>query len=172
MLQSVLNKSVLLLNQNYQPLNLCNTRRAIVLVRANKAEILEFGEEEIRTVSEIFLSPSVIRLMYLVRSPIHRHRLSRRDIFLRDQNTCQYCGEKNQKLTLDHIIPRRLGGQHTWANIVAACSSCNHEKAGKLLNEVRLKLKRNPEEPKPNPYLIFQRHEPRTEWKKFLPNFV
>lgn len=172
MIQSILNKSVLLLNQNYQPLNLCNTRRAIVLVRAQKAEVLEFGDGEIHTVSETYISPSVIRLMYLVRRPIHKHRLSRRDIFIRDRHTCQYCGKESRKLTLDHVIPRHKGGQHTWSNIVAACASCNHVKAGKSLDEVGLKLKQSPQEPSPNPYLIFQRHKPRTEWEKFLPNYV
>ena len=164
--------TTLLLNQNYQPLNLCNTRKAIVLIITRKAEALEFGEEKISMVSEDFVRPSVIRMMYLVHRPIPRHRLSRRDIFIRDQNTCQYCGTKSKNLTLDHIIPRRLGGGHTWANIVAACNNCNHKKAGKSLHEVKFNLMRKPEEPKPNPYLIFQRHEPRPEWKKFLPNFV
>ena len=121
---------VLVLNQNYQPLNICNVRRAMVLVGLGKAELMANGRGDIRTVSASFAVPSVIRLVYMVKQPIIRRRLSRRAIFYRDNFVCQYCGAKGKTLTLDHIVPRSRGGTHEWDNVVSACVQCNHRKAG------------------------------------------
>ena len=74
--------------------------------------------------------PSVIRLVYMVKQPIIRRRLSRRAIFYRDDFACQYCGARGKTLTLDHIVPRSRGGAHEWDNVVSACVQCNHKKAG------------------------------------------
>ena len=96
---------VLVLNQNYQPLNICNVRRALVLVGRGKAELIENGRGYIRSVSELFPAPSVIRLVYMVKRPVMRRRLSRQAVFYRDGFTCQYCGKQTRQLTLDHISP-------------------------------------------------------------------
>ena len=96
---------VLVLNQNYQPLNICNVRRALVLVGRGKAELIENGRGYIRSVTDLFPAPSVIRLVYMVKRPVMRRRLSRQAVFYRDGFTCQYCGKKTRQLTLDHIVP-------------------------------------------------------------------
>ena len=88
---------VLVLNQNYQPLNICNVRRAMVLVGLGKAELMANGRGDIRTVSTSFAVPSVIRLVYMVKQPIIRRRLSRRAIFYRDDFACQYCGARGRR---------------------------------------------------------------------------
>ena len=94
--------SVLVLNQNYEPLNVCNARRAFVLVHRGKAEVLEHGDGVLRSPSAIFPLPSVIRLIYMIKRPRPQMRLSRREVFNRDRHTCQYCGRRGQRdLTLD-----------------------------------------------------------------------
>ena len=110
--------SVLVLNQNYEPLNVCNARRALVLVDGGKAEVLEHAFGDIRTPSRAIPRPSVIRLVYMIKRPRPRVRLTRREIFMRDGYTCQYCGLKSRDLTLDHVIPRHRGGPHSWENLV------------------------------------------------------
>jgi 5-methylcytosine-specific restriction endonuclease McrA len=122
--------SVLVLNQNYERLNVCNARRALVLVDGGKAEVLEHAFGDLRTPSRIIPRPSVIRLVYMIKRPRPRVRLTRREVFMRDQYTCQYCGLKTRDLTLDHVIPRHRGGAHTWENLVSACRSCNHRNGG------------------------------------------
>src|SRR5204862_442598 len=134
--------SRLVLNQNYEPLNVCNTRRALVLVDGGKAEVLEHAFGNILTPSRAIPRPSVIRLVYMIKRPRPRVRLTRREVFMRDQYTCQYCGLKTRDLTLDHVIPRHRGGPHTWENLVSACRSCNHRKGGKALEECRMPLRR------------------------------
>jgi 5-methylcytosine-specific restriction endonuclease McrA len=118
----------LVLNQNYEPLNVCNARRALVLVDGGKAEVLEHAELPIRTPSRLFPRPSVIRLVYMIKRPRPRVRLTRREIFLRDHHACQYCGIRTRDLTLDHVVPRHRGGRHSWDNLVSACRTCNHER--------------------------------------------
>src|SRR5690606_13459176 len=105
--------SVLVLNQNYEPLNVCNVRRAFVLVDKGKAEILEHTEGFLRSTLEAFPSPSVIRLIYMIKRPRPQMRLTRREVFVRDRYTCQYCGKQSRDLTIDHVIPRHRGGRHT-----------------------------------------------------------
>ena len=101
---------VLVLNQNYQPLNVCTVRRAVVLLDVGKAELLQNGRGRLRTTATSFPLPSVIRLVYLIRRPLLQRRLSRREVFLRDNFTCLYCGRETRQLTLDHVIPRYRGG--------------------------------------------------------------
>jgi 5-methylcytosine-specific restriction endonuclease McrA len=164
--------SVLVLNQNYEPLNVCNTRRALVLVDGGKAEVLEHAVGHIFTPSRSIPWPSVIRLVYMIKRPRPRVRLTRREIFLRDHYTCQYCGIKTRDLTIDHVIPRHRGGRHTWENLVSACRSCNHRKGGKALEEARMPLRRSPFEPKANSYYLFAQYlEVQMSWQKFIPEW-
>lgn len=97
---------VLVLNQSYQPLNVCTVRRAVVLLTGSKAELLEKGYGEVQSPSMETPIPSVIRLMYLVRKPFLRKRLSRKGIFLRDKYRCLYCSRGATQLTIDHVVPR------------------------------------------------------------------
>ena len=152
---------VLVLNQNYQPLNICNVRRALVLVGRGKAEQIENGLGYIQSVSDLFPAPSVIRLVHMVKRPVMRRRLSRQAVFYRDGFACQYCGKKSRQLTLDHIIPRWRKGPHSWDNVVSACIPCNHRKAGRTPREARMKLLREPTAPRPNTCLLYTSPSPR-----------
>ena len=163
------NPSVLVLNQNYQPFNVCNARRAFVLLGLGKAELMANGRGDIRSVSMVFPVPSVIRLVYMVRRPLLRRRLSRRAIFFRDQYTCQYCGTRSKTLTLDHIVPRSRGGAHVWDNVVSTCIPCNHAKAGFSLAEASMKLRRQPGPPRPDPFSLFRQRTIHEEWRPFIP---
>ena len=165
----VLTSPVLVLNLNYVPINVCTVRRAIVLLGKGKAELLENHRGEVRTISSVFEVPSIIRLVYLVKRPFAPRKLSKKEIFLRDQYTCQYCGKKTQDLTLDHVIPRRQRGAHTWENVVAACSSCNLRKAGRTPEEANMKLVRLPRAPQPNPYRMLQNYAIMDEWRPYIP---
>lgn len=165
----LINKPVLVLNQNYQPLNVCNARRAIILLGRGKAETLIDGREHISTVSRRVSIPSVIRLVYMVKRPMARRRLSRRAVFYRDGFRCQYCGKQSKDLTLDHILPRSRKGQHEWENVVSACIPCNHRKAGQTPREANMRLLTKPAAPRPNPYYIFHHRRILDEWRQFMP---
>ena len=165
----VLTSPVLVLNLNYVPINVSTVRRAIILLSKGKAELLENHRGEVRTVSEVIDAPSIIRLVYLVKRPFAPRKLSKKEIFLRDQYTCQYCGKKSPELTLDHVVPRRQRGAHTWENVVAACSRCNLHKAGRTPEEANMRLKTQPRVPQPNPYRILQNRTILDEWRPYLP---
>ena len=163
--------AVLVLNENYEPLNVCNEKRAIVLVSRGKAEVLEHGRAFLRSPSQRIQCPSVIRLVYLIKRPRLQARLTRREVFLRDNFTCQYCGTRSRELTLDHVVPRQRGGKHTWENLVSACSACNHRKGSKSVEEARMTLRRLPFQPKTTTYYTIAQYLPSYgEWAKFLPS--
>jgi 5-methylcytosine-specific restriction endonuclease McrA len=163
---------VLVLNQNYEPINVCNARRAFVLLDRGKAEVLEDGLAALHSATTTFPLPSVIRLIYLVKCPRPQMRLTRREIFLRDRYTCQYCGRQARDLTLDHVFPRHRGGRHTWENLVAACKTCNHRKAGRTPTEARMKLANQPFRPPVSMYHVFYPYlDAQREWRKFIPGW-
>ena len=166
---SALNSPVLVLNQNYQPLNVCNAKRAFVLISREKAELMISGQGLLRSVSTSFPLPSVIRLHHMVKRPLVQRRLSRRAVFYRDKFTCQYCHKQTRSLTVDHIIPRSRRGPHVWNNVVSACIPCNHHKAGLTPREANMKLIREPIEPRPDPYYIFHYRTILDEWRQFIP---
>ena len=166
----MINLPVLVLNQNYEPLNICRARRAVVLLYRGKAEMLEDGSGFIHSTSYSFALPSVIRLAYMIKRPRLEIKLTRFEVFNRDQYTCQYCGKQTRQLTLDHVIPRYRGGEHTWENVVSACISCNRRKAGKTLPEAGMKLIRLPSPPKDGIPFYIPHHYLQTQqqWKKYL----
>ena len=160
---------VLVLNANFEPINVCNTRRAIGLILSGKANLVLNGRGEIKTVSISYPRPSVIRLERMVRRPRPRIRLTKREILRRDEYTCQYCGQRSPYLTVDHIRPRRLGGQHSWDNLVAACPSCNHRKGGRTLEQAQMRLLRPPSEPPTSARYMFARHlNENLEWVPYI----
>jgi 5-methylcytosine-specific restriction endonuclease McrA len=166
------NAPVLVLNQNYEPLNVCNVRRALVLVLGGKAEVLELNHHIVRSPSISIHAPSVIRLAYQIKRPRPHARLSRKEVFIRDNHTCQYCGLRTRDLTLDHVIPRSKGGAHSWENLVSACRGCNHKKGGKTLEQARMHLARPPREPKASVYHMVYRYMengPLEEWLMYIP---
>jgi 5-methylcytosine-specific restriction endonuclease McrA len=164
-----MNKPVLVLNGNYEPIHVCNTKRAMGLILAGKATVIENGRGLIRTVSRAYERPSVIRLIYVVRRPRPRVRLCKREIFRRDNYRCQYCGRETGQLTIDHVVPRYRGGQHSWENLVAACPQCNRRKGGRMLVEARMELLRPPFEPRPTAQYLFGRYTGGNgTWIKYL----
>ena len=167
-----MSEAVLVLNQNYEPLNVCNARRALVLVHRGKAEVLEHGAGTFRSPSIALLRPSVIRLIYMIKRPRPKARLCRKEVFLRDRHTCQYCGARAKELTLDHVLPRHRGGRHTWDNLVSACRACNHRKGGKTLDEARMHLFQAPFQPRVTTYYILHQYlQTNSEWHKFIPEW-
>lgn len=165
-------RPVLVLNQNYEPINVCTLRRAIVLVICDKAEIIEAYGSPLYSACLSHEAPSVIRLYQLIRRPRPRVKLTRREVFVRDRYTCQYCGTTHGDLTLDHVMPRSKGGQHTWENLVTACRACNHRKGGKTVQEARMKLLSAPYEPRAGVYYSIERRLNSSaveSWLKFLP---
>jgi 5-methylcytosine-specific restriction endonuclease McrA len=164
--------SVLVLNQNYEPLNVCNVRRAVVLVLRGKAEVIEHARGALHTARSAIPLPSVIRLVSMIRRPRPRLRLTRKEIFARDGWACVYCGRATRELTLDHVLPRHRGGAHTWDNLVSACKSCNHHKAGRTPSEARMAMAREPAVPRVSIYYtFFQYLGTQTEWQKFVPGY-
>src|SRR5450759_1171502 len=106
---------VLVLNQSYEPLNVCNLPRAFRLVFGQKAEVLEYDHQVVRTPRVDYRAPSVIRLQHQIRRPRPRVKLTRREIFARDGYTCQYCDRQSGDLPLDHVLPRHRG--RTWSSV-------------------------------------------------------
>jgi 5-methylcytosine-specific restriction endonuclease McrA len=160
---------VLVLNANFEPINICSTRRAIGLILNDKATLVLNGRGEIKTVSRTFPRPSVIRLDHMIKRPRPHVRLTKREVLRRDDYTCQYCGQHVSYLTIDHVIPRHLGGRHTWENLVAACPSCNHRKGGRTLDQVQMRLLHPPHEPPASATYIFGRHlKNNLEWLPFV----
>jgi 5-methylcytosine-specific restriction endonuclease McrA len=160
---------VLVLNANFEPINVCNTRRAVSLILLGKADLVMNGRGTIQTVRQTIPIPSVIRLEQMIHRPRLQVKLTRREVFRRDKNTCQYCGRRTSDLTVDHVWPKHLGGEHTWTNVVAACPSCNHRKGGRLLVDAQMVLLQPPQVPPANAYYIFGRHlEENSEWEQFV----
>jgi len=160
---------VLVLNANFEPINVCTTRRAIGLILGGKANLVLNGRGEIKTIKTSYPRPSVIRLEMMIKRPRPRIRLTKREILRRDNYTCQYCGQKATSLTVDHIVPRRLGGQHSWENLVAACPYCNHRKGGRTLEQAQMHLLHPPLEPPTSANYLFGRHiSENMEWVPFV----
>lgn len=160
---------VLVLNANYEPLNICSTRRALGLMVSEKASLVLNGRGYIQAVSTKFPAPSVIRLDRMIRRPHPEVKLSKQEIFRRDNHTCQYCGRAATKLTLDHIIPRHMGGGHSWENLVTACAHCNHRKGGRTLEQANMRLLSQPSAPNASATYIFGRYlNNYEEWLPFI----
>ena len=165
---------VLLLNGNYEPLNVCNMRRAIALMLLGKAEVLLDRNAPIVTTRGGVRAPSVLKMRYTVRRPMPELRLSRHSVLARDNYTCQYCGTRKE-LTIDHVVPRWAGGPHTWDNLVACCRRCNLKKGDKTPVQAQMKLARKPKRPHFVPYLslpLYLKAQVKEEWRMFLPYFA
>jgi 5-methylcytosine-specific restriction endonuclease McrA len=160
---------VLVLNANFEPINVCNTRRALGLVLNGKASLVMNGRGEIHTVSVAYPRPSIIRLDKMIKRPRPTVHLTKREILRRDDYTCQYCGQKVSYLTIDHVVPRRLGGTHSWDNLVAACPACNHRKGGRTVEQAQMRLLHPPSAPPTSARYLFARHlHDNQEWLPFI----
>ena len=167
---SVVDANVLVLNADFQPLNVCNVRRAVVLLGKEKAVVVEQNGHIVHSERLTLTSPSVIRLAYHIKRPRPVVKMTRKEVLQRDEHTCQYCGKRSHELTLDHVMPRHRGGQHTWENVVAACKSCNHRKGGRTATEARMALLRLPFRPPSTPRYLYSSYVRAGErsWSKFL----
>ncbi len=172
---------VLVLNASYEPLNICEWRRAVLLIQAGKAEVLEHecDDKSISCSGAGAANPkckaTVIKLKRYVKRPQPRLLPSRRNIFHRDGYACRYCKAKGKgvRLTLDHVKPKCQGGKNSWTNLVTACSVCNHKKGGRDLKQSGMVLA--PVPPYPNQVATFRASMFRqlgmshASWDKYLP---
>jgi len=125
----------------------------------------------IRTVRFDLCVPRIVRVLTFAKLPKQEVKFNRRNLFARDNNTCQYCGKKfgTSNLSLDHVIPRSLGGTSTWDNIVCACLKCNVRKGGRVPADAGMHLIRHPHKPRRNPVLTVSLADHRySSWKQFL----
>ena len=178
-LQHGLDCRVLVLNKHYMALRIICARRAFSLLCREQAEVVSCDDgtyanydfhmwrqvseakhtfeahnyDWISTVHFDIAVPRIIRLLFYDRLPRQSVKFNRRNIFARDGSRCQYCGKKfpTSELSLDHVVPRTLGGKSTWNNIVCACTACNVKKGGRTPDQARMTLIQKPEKPKRNP---------------------
>jgi 5-methylcytosine-specific restriction endonuclease McrA len=166
-------RKVLILNQTSEPLQVCAARRAVLLLFSGKAERVEDTSHLIRSPSTAIALPSVIRLQRFVRLPAHPTiSFNKKNIFKRDGYTCQYCGRNSgERMTIDHIIPKSLGGRTIWENVVSACRACNLKKGNKPLTEAGMRLLRKPTRPRSASVLGVMAHASAhyERWRKYLP---
>jgi len=192
--------SVLVLNRSFTAVHVISVQRAFCLLCKGVAEVIavedsgvmsyDFDgwkemsqlkrsldlprehEEWIRAVNFDIEVPRIIRLLKYDRGPRNAVKYNRRNIFLRDEHRCQYCGRRfaSQRLSLDHVMPRSRGGPDTWENVVCACLTCNTHKGGRTPSEAGMRLMREPVKPKRSPLLSRQLAMRRyAVWKMFVP---
>lgn len=159
--------ATLLLNATYEPLCVVSSRRAIVLVLAEKAESVDTAAEVVHSESVSLPVPVVVRLTRYVRVPYPAQvPLSRRAVFTRDGSACVYCG--SSATSIDHVVPRSRGGTHTWDNVVAACRRCNHTKADRSLAELGWKLPHPPRTPSGAAWRLLGARTVDPRWREWL----
>lgn len=195
--QSALGCSVLVLNKHYMAVRIVGAKRAFSLLFRQLAEVVcheegnfynynfqswcevsQFkrnfepdGQDWVSTVNFYIAVPRIIRLLFYDRLPRNNVKFNRRNIFARDKNHCQYCGKKypTTELSLDHVIPRSMGGKSNWENVVCSCTDCNVKKGGRTPRQANMSLVRKPIKPKKNPLIhIHLGHERYRSWKQFL----
>jgi len=136
------------LNHNYEPLSVCNVKKAVILLYLGKAELIEaLDGRRLHSVSMSMPFPSIVRLSIYVRLPFKKIVLSRKNILRRDGHKCQYCGRGDVPLTVDHIVPRARSGEDSWENLVCACVRCNNRKGDLAPGEAHMSLLRKPIRP-------------------------
>ncbi|MFO8058701.1 MAG: HNH endonuclease [bacterium] len=187
----MLGTGVLVLNRSFMPINITTVKRAVVLLYQGAAkavnqeyELFNFddwsqlrpqeGQDSLGLIHGTILVPRVILLLSYDRIPKRNVRFSRMNIFLRDKNTCQYCGLTlpRKELNIDHVNPRSRGGTSTWENVVCSCLECNRKKGGRTPQEAKMKLIRKPRRPRWTPHMTFKLNGVHySEWVPFL-NFI
>jgi 5-methylcytosine-specific restriction endonuclease McrA len=149
----------LLLNSSYEPMRIVSWQKALILWFQDKVEVLEYHTVFARSVSASFKLPSVLRLKSYVRGRAASYvRFCRENVYIRDNFTCQYCGDRfsTKNLTLDHVLPVSRQGKKDWHNVVSACRNCNQKKANKTPMEARMPLLREPKVPSWLPIVDFE----------------
>jgi 5-methylcytosine-specific restriction endonuclease McrA len=157
----------LVLNASFEPLCVVSTRRALMLVLDDKAEIVVPTDRCFRSERQSWPEPSIVRLSHYVKVPYEaRVALNRRAVFVRDGHCCQYCNAPAENI--DHVIPRSKGGPHTWENVVAACRPCNARKQDHFLHETNMRLRRSPRAPRERIWILAAVGSVRPDWEPYL----
>jgi 5-methylcytosine-specific restriction endonuclease McrA len=160
---------VLVLNQNYEAMSICNVQRAIVLLFLGKAELIAAKNSKfVRSVHRALPFPTIVRLRIYIRVPYKKIVLSRKNILRRDHHKCQYCNRADLPLTIDHVVPKSKGGDDSWENLVAACVKCNNKKGDRSPEDAGLPLIKKPTKPS---HITFMKHfvgKIDEEWKPYL----
>jgi len=146
---STLHRPVLVINSSYEPINICGVKRAVILLIKGRACLEAASSKTIKSFTTEMSVPAVIRVNYFVKIPFRIRPFSKKNLFFRDQYTCQYCGKEHETpdLTLDHVIPRSKGGESTWENTVTCCRKCNVTKGNHLPGEINMYPRKNPRAP-------------------------
>jgi 5-methylcytosine-specific restriction endonuclease McrA len=157
----------LVLNATYEPLCVVPMRRAVVLVLAEKAVVVEAGDSVMHSARTSIQVPTVVRLARYVRVPYRREvPLTRRAVLDRDGHSCAYCGVRAD--TIDHVRPRSRGGLHVWTNVVAACARCNHRKGDRLIAELGWRLATPPVQPPATVAVVMGWTKREPSWQQYL----
>ena len=160
---------VLVLNFTYEALNITTFQRAVKLIFSGKAEVVHGREHRLMSPTFEMKMPSIIRMLYYIKRPMQKVALTKKNILLRDDYTCQYCNLKGERMmTVDHVHPRSKGGPSTWENLVCACMRCNNRKNNRTPEHANMQLKRKPKAPKYIPWIRVKRNTLPGEWHKFL----
>jgi 5-methylcytosine-specific restriction endonuclease McrA len=184
----MLNERTLVLNRDWLAIDTCSVRRAICMLYIGAARVVvpesyqvydwlgwlsldvKAGEPSIRAVHFSIRVPEILLLVSYDRLPRKRVVFSRRNLYRRDQYTCQYCGARpgRSELSIDHVLPKSRGGRSGWTNCVVACKRCNKRKAHRTLSESGLRLLRDPREPVWGPYMTLSFEQRRLSWEPFV----
>lgn len=163
-------KKVLLLNSTEEVLAFISERKAIRLLYKNKVDVVSSWMDDVfMWFGQLMHFPAVLKMRYYVGRKITKLLFSRKAVLKRDKNVCQYCLKQFKTGTIDHIIPRSLGGQSTFTNCVAACFPCNKKKANKPLEETNMKLIAMPTHPA-GLIFFFPDGEKHSDWEQFFHN--
>ncbi len=180
------NCSVLVLNRHYQPIHITSAKRAFSLLYLGVAQVIDhqfrtfdfkdwaqlsarMGDDVVHTINRTIRVPRVIILQLYDRIPKTKVRFSRHNIYMRDANTCQYCGRQLPRtdLNLDHVVPRAQGGRTTWENVVCCCIDCNLAKGARTPEQAGMKLYKSPFRPRWTP--TFRAANDRVRYREWLP---
>ena len=168
MRHNILEHRVLVLNQNYEPLTICPARRALIMLLLGRAEVVEEGDGCVNTVRCQYRLPSVVRLQSFIRKPRSEVKLTKHNVLRRDRHTCQYCGSSKGAMTVDHVLPKSQGGEHTWENLVCACTACNNRKSNRSLSQSSMSLIRKPRQPSFISFIQYSVNNPDHRWRPYL----
>jgi 5-methylcytosine-specific restriction endonuclease McrA len=176
---SLLHERVLLLNGgSWEPIAVITVPRAINLLLAGKAIVVEQSGRFLRSVRSQFEVPSVIALRVYINVPHRRAHWSRQGVLIRDRHTCVYCGIRSgsvhkgrlygkRDFTVDHILPKSRGGKDTWPNTACACAACNHRKGNRLPHEAGMRLRWEPKTPRTS-YLVVALGSGAEHWRRYI----
>ena len=114
-----------------------------------KVEVVKYSATGVvrHAQSETIKLPKIIKLVYFIADVCKRVKYSKKNVLIRDNYECGYCGKHSKKLTIDHVFPKSRGGKSTFTNTVAACMPCNSKKENKTPHESGMKLRKRLFEP-------------------------